>query len=232
MTNLLKQLMANYGQLFITLAQLEKERPGTTHGSLAEYYNSLGPAEPGEPVLAVRISKDRETRFLHGAEAAAMSPADYRQGAVTGLELPEDEFYFFKAFREAAFDLESALPPFLFTMAFVYAYTLFETYLADLVRLHLTDREAGRLMREPIGSVLEKLRLRHGFRNLTTRFDREVVELSLTRNCLVHNGSRADPKLATAQPSFSVGQPIDVNLTSLMKAIHVYRRHRAPLPYE
>jgi hypothetical protein len=28
-------------------------------------------------------------------------------------------------------------------MAFVYAYTLFETYLADLIRLHLSDREAG-----------------------------------------------------------------------------------------
>jgi hypothetical protein len=39
----------------------------------------------------------------------------------------------------------------------------------------------------------------------------------------VHNDSRADPKLAAAQPSFSVGQPIDVNLNSVMAAIHVYR---------
>jgi hypothetical protein len=76
MTDLLKQLLANYGQLFITLMQLEKERPGTTHGSLAEYYKSLGPAEPGEPVLAVRISKTGETRFVHGAEATAISPED------------------------------------------------------------------------------------------------------------------------------------------------------------
>jgi hypothetical protein len=84
-------------------------------------------------------------------------------------------------------------------------------------------------MREPIGSVLQKLRLKYGFGNLTNRFDREIVELSLTRNCLVHNGSRADPKLSAAQPSFYVGQPIDVNLNSVMAAIHVYRGFAVPM---
>jgi hypothetical protein len=223
MTPFLKQLASNYGQLFTTLAQLEKERPGSSHASLADYYKSLGPAEPGEPVLTVRINKDGETRFVHGAEATAMTPAQYRQGATTVLELPEDEFYFFRAFRESAFDLESTLPPFLFNMAFVYAYTLFETYVADIARLRVFDREADRLMRESIGSILQKLRLRHGFVNLTTRFDREIVQLSLTRNCLVHNGNRVDAKLAATQSNLPIGQPISVNLNTIMAGIHVYR---------
>lgn len=223
MTPLLKQLSSNFGRLFTTVSQLEKERPGSSHASLADYYKSLGPAEPGEPVLTVRISKDGETRFVHGAGATAMTPAEHRQGATTVLELPEDEFYFFQAFRESAFDLESTLPPFLFNMAYVYAYTLFESYLADIARLRVSEREANRLMRGSIGSILQKLRLRYGFGNLTTRFDGEIVQLSLTRNCLVHNGNRVDAKLATAQPALSVGQPISVTLNTLMAGIHVYR---------
>jgi hypothetical protein len=223
MTPFLKQLVSNYGQLFTTLALLEKERPGSSHASLADYYKSLGPAEPGEPVLTVRINKGGETRFVHGTEATAMTPAQYRQGATTVLELPEDEFYFFRAFRESAFDLESTLPPFLFNMAFVYAYTLFETYLADIVCLRVSNREADRLMRESISSILQKLRLRHGFVHLTTRLDREIMQLSLTRNCLVHNGNRVDAKLAAAQSSLAVGQPISMDLNTIMAGVHVYR---------
>src|SRR5262249_33526836 len=159
MTPLLKQLAANYGQLVATLAQLETDRPGSSHASLSEYYKSLGPALPREPVLTVRISKEGETRFLHGAEAAELTPAEYRQGDLTVLELPEEEFHFFQAFRPSTFDLESALPPFVFTIAFVYAYTLFETYLRDLIHPRLSDREADRLMRQSIGAILRTLRL-------------------------------------------------------------------------
>jgi hypothetical protein len=231
MTDLLKQLMANYGRLFVTLSQLEKERPGTVHASLADYYKSLGPAEPGEPVLAVRISKDGETRFLYGAAAQAISPDEHKQGAVTGLELPEDEFYFFRAFREGAFDLEGGLPPFLFNMAFVYAYTLFETYLADLVRAQLSndativdlDREIGRFMRGPIAAILERLRRMSGFGDLTDRFDRRLTELSQDRNCLVHNAGKADPKLVAARPSYSLGQAFEVNFVTVISAIQIYR---------
>jgi hypothetical protein len=223
MTPFLKQLSYNYGQLFITLAELQRQRPGSSHTSLADYYATLGPALPGEPVLTVRVSKDREIRFLHSEEALSKTPAEHRQGAPTVWELPEDEFYFFKAFRETAYDLNSALPSFLFNMAFVYAYTLFESYVADIIRMRLSDPEATRLMREPIGSVLRKLRLTQGFEGLTDSFDQRVVQLSLLRNCLVHNENRVDPKLAAVQPSLQIGEPIEVNLDSVMNAIHVYR---------
>lgn len=54
---------------------------------------------------------------------------------VTILELPEDEFYFFQAFRPRIFDLDKQLPSFFLQMALVYGYTLFENYLADVIRI-------------------------------------------------------------------------------------------------
>ena len=64
MTSLLKNLLHSYGLLYVTVTTLQKERPGNSHASLHDYYSSLGNAEPGEPVLVVRISDDGETRFL------------------------------------------------------------------------------------------------------------------------------------------------------------------------
>lgn len=138
MTPLLKEVLHSYGLLYVTVMALQK-RPGNPHASLEEYYRTLGKAEPGEPVLAVRISKDGETRFIH--QAADQLPTrlreEYGEGDVTIMELPEDEFYFFQAFRPAAFDVEKALPAFLFQMALVHAYTLFENYIAEIVRMRL-----------------------------------------------------------------------------------------------
>ena len=144
MTPILKELLRSYGLLYVTVLTLQSERPGTSHASLRDYYDSLGKAEPGEPILAVRISSDGETRFLH--EAADHLPTSlhnqYSDGDVTIMELPEDEFYFFQAFRPGMFDLEKQLPPFILQMALVHAYTLFENYLADVVRLRLQAHPA------------------------------------------------------------------------------------------
>jgi hypothetical protein len=256
MTDLLKQLLHSYGLLFITITQLQKERRGTSHASLDEYYKSLGPAEAGEPVLAVRISKDGEVRFLREVDAASMPlPKDYRQGSVTVWELPEDEFYFFRAFRLGLFDLEKSLPSFLLQMALIYGYTIFEAYIADVIRVRLSahpaqlgkdkqisfgdileseskqtliakiiDRELQRIMHEPISAILDRLRSALGFRSLTSNHDREIIRLSFIRNCLLHNGGNADHKLVEVEPSLSIGQPIDVEITSLSSAINVFRK--------
>jgi hypothetical protein len=138
-TPLLKELLHTYGLLYITVLTLQQQRPGTAHSSLKDYYDSLGASEPGEPVLVVRISSDGETRFLK--QAAEQMPAQlrsqYSEADVTVMELPEDEYYFFQAFRPGIFDLERQLPPFILQMALVHAYTLFENYIADVVRLLL-----------------------------------------------------------------------------------------------
>jgi hypothetical protein len=81
MTDLLKQLLHQYGLLYITIAQLAKERPGTSHESLKDYYASLGPALPGEPTLVVKVSADGETRFTKRFSGAM--PQDTERGDVT-----------------------------------------------------------------------------------------------------------------------------------------------------
>jgi len=143
-TPILKDVLHSYGLLCITVMMLQKERPGNPHASLQEYYKSLGKAEPGEPVLVVRISKDGETRFIH--RAADQLPTDirteYGEGDVTIMELPEDEFYFFQAFRPGLFNLEKEVPDFILQMALVHSYTLFENYIVHVIRMRLQAHPA------------------------------------------------------------------------------------------
>jgi hypothetical protein len=158
MTPILKELLSSYGLLYITVLTLQKQRPGTAHSSLKDYYDSLGAAEPGEPVLVVRISPDGESRFLkEGAEQMPPSlRSQYGEADVTIMELPEDEYYFFQAFRPGMFDLERQLPPFILQMALVHAYTLFENYIADVVRLRLQahPRQVGLKKQVTVADVL------------------------------------------------------------------------------
>jgi hypothetical protein len=142
-TPILKDLLHSYGLLYITVQTLQ-QRPGTEHSSLKDYYGSLGAPEPGEPVLIVRISADGEIRFLkqRAAEIPDSLRSQYGDADLTVMELPEDEYFFFQAFRPGLFDLESQLPAFILQMALVHAYTLFENYIADVVRLRLQAHPA------------------------------------------------------------------------------------------
>ena len=144
MNSILKELLHSYGLLYITVQTLQQQRPGTTHASLNDYYASLGRAEPGEPVLVVRISSDGVSRItdLKGEQLPDDLRAQYGDGDLTLMELPEDEFYFFQAFRPGIFELEKQLPPFILQMALVHAYTLFKNYIADVVRMRLHAQPA------------------------------------------------------------------------------------------
>jgi hypothetical protein len=255
-TNLLKQLLNNYGLLYITVMQLQQERPGASHTSLQEYDTALGAAEPGEPVVVVRVSRDGQARVLTNVDSDAIELAEeYSRGSISVLELPEDEYFFFRAFRPGIFELQSQLPAFFFAMSFVYGYTLFETYISDVVRCRLkafpahigrdkqitvaeildseskeelveqlVNREVNRIMYEPIGVVLDRLRNRLGFRALTTQYDGEITRLSLIRNCVLHNACKVDQKLSGVDSSLLLGQPIELQASSFSSAINVLRK--------
>src|ERR1017187_8149259 len=137
MTDLLKTLLHHYGLLYVTVCQLERERPGNPSESLNAYYETLGPLTPDEPALVVRISPDGESRFLPDDGDEKRVGEESASTRVKVLELPEAEFYFFKAFRPGLFDLEKGLPAFLLQMALVYSYTLLENYVMEIVRLRL-----------------------------------------------------------------------------------------------
>lgn len=136
MTEEVINLLQQYGVLVMSMSQLAEERPGSSHESLEEYYRSLGAPLADEPTLVVRVSADNEIHFLDEGEHDVSMHNDQgeKTGIVTVWELPEDEFWFFKAFRPTLFDLDKRLPPFVFEMAIIYAYALFESYLSDILR--------------------------------------------------------------------------------------------------
>ncbi|MFZ0772683.1 MAG: hypothetical protein WCA49_13840 [Candidatus Sulfotelmatobacter sp.] len=155
MTDDLKELLQQYGVLTVSLSQLARERPGSQYESLEEHYKSLGGSyftlrqtrlPPDEHALVVRISKDGETRFLEEGQhdVTFADEEGKKMGVVTVWELPEDEFWFFRAFRPALFGLEKNLPAFLFEMGVTHAYAMFEGYLSEILRARL--RQHPRLM--------------------------------------------------------------------------------------
>ena len=125
---------------------LVAERPGTEYASLDEYYRSLGKPLPDEPVLVVRISKDGETRFLEKEEHDVQFNDDSGQkaGVVTVCELPEDEFWFFQAFRPGLFDLESDLPQFMYDICIVNAFDTLPVESLTCARAVDYSRESAR----------------------------------------------------------------------------------------
>ncbi len=268
MTELIKTLLHDYGILYVSLSKLEEERPGNRHASLNAYYETMGtpyegPASvireklaalgPDEPAIVVGISPDGSTeiRGFDNENAAEGTPPS----RLAAWELPEDEFYFFKAFRHGLFDLEKQIPAFLLQMAFVYAHTLFESYLKSILQLRLQahpqqmgrakqidygtvfdsaskeklmagiiESEVTLLMHEPIQAVLAKMRKSLGFRTLSETHDRALRRLSLIRNCLVHNASKVNDKLANTEPSMTEGQPITIQRNTISEAIDTYRK--------
>lgn len=98
----LRTLLHRYGLLYISLSTLVKERPGSEHNSYDEYQRSLGDFEENESLVVVRISENTESRILHPGDHD-LTIVDTEAGKVTNnisiMELPEDEFYFFGAFR-------------------------------------------------------------------------------------------------------------------------------------
>jgi hypothetical protein len=163
-TELLQQLLNSYGLLYITLHKLSSDCPGRQHDTLGEYYESLGAIERDEPVLLVRISPDGEFRFLNKGEhdVAFLNEKDESVGDVHVWELPEDEFYFFRAFRPGLFQLEKELPDFLHGLGVVYAYAAFENYLSGIIatclRAHpqLMGEKKQLLYAEVLGAATKK----------------------------------------------------------------------------
>ena len=155
MTDDCRSLLQQYGILTVSLSQLARERPGSQYESLEDYYKSLGASYaslyetrllPDEHALVVRISKDGEMRFLDEGQHDVIFADEQgkKSGIITVWELPEDEFWFFRAFRPALFGLEKALPGFLFEMGITAAYAMFEGYLSAIIRARL--RQHPRLM--------------------------------------------------------------------------------------
>ena len=140
MTPTAKTLLHKYGLLYISISTLSNERKGSNFKSLEEYDESLGEIAEDEPVILVRVSEIGEHK-LSNAEEAGMSVACSDGTPLKNLsilEMPEDEFHFFGAFRKGILELQNELPPFIYGLGQVYAYSLFESYITDVLRDRLS----------------------------------------------------------------------------------------------
>jgi hypothetical protein len=146
MTDFLKRLLHDYGLLHISIVTMEQARkrwssalgPIKTDGELAEV-----PLAKDEPVIVVRISKTNEVEFLSPGEHEIEfidRETEESAGQVSVWELPEDEFYFFRAFRTGLVGLASELPTFYLGMCLVHAHGLFEHYLNELLKAIFLSR--------------------------------------------------------------------------------------------
>ena len=130
----LKDLLKRFGEVQATTSFYARSRPAGPVEYPGEHYPA-GDLEPGEPALIVKISHDGESR---------VRPALHRDGSesdvVSVMELPEDEFWYFEAFRPALSRLSLGAPGFLAEMELVTLYGVFEAYLADTLRDRLQRR--------------------------------------------------------------------------------------------
>jgi hypothetical protein len=88
----------------------------------------------------------------------------------------------------------------------------------------LIEREVYQFMHEPLAAILVRLRERLGLHQFQASFDGALINLSLIRNCLMHNGGRVDSKLAATDPGISIGTKIAVGTDHVHQAIETFRR--------
>ena len=137
MTELIKQLLHEYGLLSITFETLHKQREGQPRETYDDYVKGLGGIVDDEPVVVARISEDGEHRILQPGEHDHLV-TDYCGNSTKNasvMEVQEDEFYYFGAFTSGIHNLEKEVPEFMLGLGMVHAYSLFEAYVSEVIRI-------------------------------------------------------------------------------------------------
>ena len=116
MTEHFKNLLHDFGLLYVTLHRLEEKHSKEQKISLQDYDSSLGELLPGEPALIVKISKDGKSEIIDYVEKEEHTNDKSGYENIKILELPEDEYYFFEAFRSGIYNLEQEIPNFMYNM--------------------------------------------------------------------------------------------------------------------
>ncbi len=88
----------------------------------------------------------------------------------------------------------------------------------------IAEREVHELFYKPAKDWLRSLRRRYGLRQLTDQFDNDIIETALIRNCVVHNRSIVDGKLARHPGCGRVeGSQIDMPREFVGRATNILR---------
>jgi hypothetical protein len=249
MTELLKQLLHEFGLLYVTMGTLEEARKS--------WSESVGPIMSDEQLLETPVADDEPVVVF---KVGSHQDIDKHTGTPgKGLKvfvLPEDEFYFFTAFRDGMQDLSTELPGFLFGMCLAHAYGLFEHYLTNLLKSiflarpemlgksktlnygeildsssmtslldRMTEKELLELFHKSLRDVLKALREKYGFKHLESDLDDKAVEFSLIRNCLAHHHGIVDLRLeAETRGSYKRDSQIVIDRELVVNAITTFRK--------
>jgi hypothetical protein len=200
--------------------------------------------EQGEPALIVKISADGGWRIDKACDVDGVI-----NDHVQVMELPEDEFWFFEAFRPAVSRLSIGAPGFVYEMAIISLYAVFDAYLADVLRARLRrwprlisararrsaeipstaesldqaiDLDVRRLTYGSISALLARLRGDLEMTTLTAEYDQAAQTLAFVRNCLMHAGGVVDRRLADADAAYVIGERLqvtDADLSASMKTL-------------
>jgi uncharacterized protein YutE (UPF0331/DUF86 family) len=101
---------------------------------------------------------------------------------------------------------------------------VFQALSRDTLIEEMIDREIRDLMYQSVQVVLDRMRDELGFRRLTKEYDDRLNYLSLLRNCLLHNRSRVDVKLAGCRPTLREGDRLYLDMSDVDEAVHVLRK--------
>ena len=134
MTGYLKKILHDLGLLYVTIHELEKQHTKDKRIFFEDYNESLGELLPGEPAIIVKISENGDSKIFDYQEKEGSISTDKENNNISILELPEDEFYFFEAFRLGIFNITQELPAFIFNMWIIHTYGLFENYLIQILK--------------------------------------------------------------------------------------------------
>jgi hypothetical protein len=130
-------LIVELGMIAAAIQALASRKPASTAKSFEEYQDTLGPIEPDEPVIAVKVNL-MGTRTLKKEEEREYAVL-FSEGTVTTkvslLDIPQDEFFFLKGLHRGSFEIGQALPPYYYGMGIMHAQTLVEVYLEDMLEL-------------------------------------------------------------------------------------------------
>lgn len=268
MTEFLKSLLHDYGLLHISIVTMDEAREkwsNTLGPVMSDEELSELPIAKDEPVIVVKVSKGQEPDFLKPGEHAIQltnKETGEPAGDVSVLELPEDEFYFFRAFRGGRARLATELPDFFFGMCLVHAHGLFEHYLTELLKSvflsrpkmlgkskalnygdvlesypsmnalleKMAEKELRELFYKSWRDLLEVLRGKLGFKELPTTWDKETIEFSLIRNCLVHNRGIADVRIeAESKGKYKCDTSITIDSEMVFATINTFRKLAAEI---
>ncbi|MGC2237732.1 MAG: hypothetical protein WA584_16330 [Pyrinomonadaceae bacterium] len=94
----------------------------------------------------------------------------------------------------------------------------------DTLLEKMIEKELRELFYKSRRDLLEIMREKFGFRQLTSAYDEKIIQLSLIRNCLAHNRGLADSRLEEANNTYKSEAQIPVNMEMIFDAIRIFRK--------